>query len=306
MTLESRLSETTEIAQELRGVVLLAGGVGRDRFAHGVSRSVLDLPVDGERTVLDLWVDRLDQFARDYRLPRLRVSVAVDRNGALPSPRARASRDRIDLEIVRDPAEYRGTAGVVKDLTSDYADDDRVLVATAKQILREPLRNVFRDLTRREESVSIVPHGGGELASVFLLQCARLREVPDVGFVDLKEQAIPHARGRSRLVVVRRPAGATFPIRTCEEYIVALRSMHAEAAAESSSSSAQDPFAETWKPIFTIVEPGAYVAPGAVLQDSVVLAGGRVEEGAAVARSVVCNGGVVRRGRCVTETTVTD
>jgi ADP-glucose pyrophosphorylase len=72
----------------------------------------------------------------------------------------------------------------------------------------------------------------------------------------------------------------------------------------SEAAPPEDPFAETWKPVFSIVEAGARVDQGAVLQDSVVLEGGRVEKGAAVVRSVVCSGGVARAGRCFVESTI--
>ena len=83
--------------------------------------------------------------------------------------------------------EFRGTAGVVKDLTQDLGDGDLVLVATANQVQREPLGRVLRDLALGGEGVSLVPHGSSELAGVFLLRRDRLRDVPDVGFVDLND-----------------------------------------------------------------------------------------------------------------------
>ena len=294
-----------EAARSVRAVILLAGRVGRNPFADGVARSVLDLPVDEERTVFDLWIQRLEQFATAYAVPSLRLLVAVDQNGTLPRVRPAVPGARVLAEVVRDPSEYRGTAGVVKDLTMPFDPQDRVLVSMANQIQREPLQEVFSALCGAPESVSVVPHAGGEVAGMFLLRCARLRDVPEVGFVDLKEQAIPAARGHPSLHVARRPEGSTLPVRTLEEYIRALRIVQVDASGSADVGSSEDPFAETWKPIFSIVEPGAQVAPGAILHDSVVLSGARVEAEAAVARSVVCAGAVVRRGQCVLAAIVT-
>ncbi len=305
MAQHSDMLTTAEVVNDLRAVILLAGRVGRNEFADGVGRSVLDLPVDVSSTVLDRWIETLDQFATAFALPKIHLRVAVDRTGALPASRACEGHPRVEMEVVRDPEEYRGTAGLVKDLTKGYGENDQILVATANQIHREPLRDVFQVLWRGDESVSIVPHDGGEFAGVFLLRCARLCDVSDVGFVDLKEQAIPSARGKEPLFVKRRAPGSTLPIRTLGEYIRALRIIHSEPNSGSIISSPEDPFAETWEPVFSIVEPLAEVMPGAVLQDSVVLAGGRVEAGAVVTRSVVCAGGVVRRGQCVLESIVT-
>jgi hypothetical protein len=284
-------------AHGVRAVLLLAGRVGRYALAEGIARPVVDLPVDGRRTILDVWADL--PALRSVALPRrVDVRLVVDRTAALPRVRGSSP-----LAVVRDPAEYRGTAGLVRDLTAQYDDDDRVLVAPANQIPREAFGNVIEALARHDEAVCVVPHADGEFAAAFLLRCGRLRDVPDVGFVDLKEQAIPAARGRPSLRVVRRPAGATFPVRTLAQYVQALRALHAPV--RSAAAPDADPFAETWRPAFSLVEAGATVSEGAVLHDAVVLAGARVEDGAVVAQSVVCPGAVVRRGSRVLETVVT-
>jgi hypothetical protein len=292
---------------DLRSVILLAGRVGPNTFADTVGRSVLDLPVSQSgRTLLDVWLDELGGLAEMLGVPNLRVCVSVDQNGFAPRVRDGVQHPRVEVDIRRDSVEYRGTAGVVRDLTRDYASSDRVLVAAANQFQREPLGDLVRGLGSYDESVSIVPHFGSELAGMFLLRCARLRDVPDVGFVDLKEQAIPSAHGHAPLQIVARPTGAMLPVRTRDEYVHALRVTHLEPEWRPESSLREDPYAETWEPAFRIVEPGAVVAPTAVVQDSVVLAGGRVDEGAALARSVVCVGAVVRRGQCEVEQIVTE
>ncbi len=293
-------------ATSLRAVILLAGRVARSSFADGSKRSPLDLPVDGARTVFDVWREQLERLVRDLGIPTLRVLVAIDHESAAPRMSVAASGSGATFEIVRDAAEYRGTAGVARDLTTDFGDDDRVLVAGASQIQREPIADVLRAIADGEEAVSVVPHGASEHAGLFVLRCGRLRDVSAVGFVDLKEQAIPSARHGAPLLALRRPRGTALPIRTREEYLRALRICHAEGAWRGAESAPDTPFAESWRPEFSIVESGAQVASDAVLQDSVVLAGGRVERGAVVARSVVCPGGVVRAKQCVVDALVVD
>jgi len=300
------MTPTRAAACDLRAVILLAGRVGLNPFADGVARSVLDLPAGGGATILDRWIERLSELAGTLDLASLRLLVAVDQSGPAPAVPRAAAGSRLDVHVVRDAAAYRGPAGVVKDLTREFALADRVLVATANQIQREPLPALFEALARHDESVSIVPYEGSEFAGMFLMRCSRLRDVPDVGFVDLKEQALPSARGRAPLSVVRRPPSSTLPIRTLDEYVKALRLLHGGPSMSASAEDSGNAFAETWRPVFSIIEPGAHVAPGSVVQDSVVLAGGRIEEGAAVARSVVCGTGVVQRGQSVVESIVTE
>ena len=289
---------------DVRAVILLAGQVGRSPLADGAGRSVLDLPVGGGRRLIDLWAEQLEECAKEHGFERIAVTISVDRGGRMPDLITRDASSRVEFSVTRDPTEYRGTAGVVSDLTRGYEGAARVIVAAAHQLMREPLALVVRDLAQYDEAVSIVPHKGGELAGAFLLRSARLHDVAEVGFVDLKEQAIPGARGHGPLHAVHREPGASLPIRTLEEYIDALRALHATAQG-ADRRPVSDPFAETWEPAFSIVEPGAQVGDGAFLQDSVVLAGAEVGRGAILARSLVCGGAVVPAGACIVDRIVT-
>lgn len=302
-------TRTELIAREMTSrdvltVILLAGRVGQNPLAEGIQRSALDLPVARGRRILDVWAERFAELSETEGFPGLVVRIAVDQDGAAPLLPAPSAEARVRFEVVRDAAEYRGTAGVVKDLTRDLDDADRILVASANQIQLEPLGAVVADLLAAGEGVSMVPRGASELAGAFLLRRERLRAVPDVGFVDLKEQAIPDAVGAGHLVVSRRPRGSSLPVRTLDEYVAALRWLHAPGGPAASLAEPENPFAESWQPRFAIVEEGADVAESAVLQDTVVLAGGRVEPDAVVARAVVCPGGFVRRGETIVETVV--
>ena len=289
---------------DVRSVILLAGQVGRSPLADGAGRSLLDLPVGPGRRLIDLWAEQLEDCAQVHGFDRIAVCISVDRGGRMPELLTRAASSRVEFALMRDPTEYRGTAGVVSDLTRSYEGDARVIVAAANQVLREPFARLVGDLARHDEAVSIVPHKGGELAGAFLLRCARLHDVAEVGFVDLKEQAIPGARGHGPLLAVRREPGTSLPIRTLEEYVDALRALHF-VATDGERRFGADPFAETWEPAFSIVEPGAQVGEGAFLQDSVVLAGAVVGRGAILARSLVCGGAVVPPGECVVDKIVT-
>lgn len=285
------------VACDVGAVVLLAGRVGPAELGRGVRRNVLDLPVDDRRRLLDAWAERLEALARANGHGPLRVLLAIDQASSAPRLPAETAFPHVRFEVVRDATEYRGTAGVVKDAIVDVPRGAHVLVATASQIVREPIERVLSALNGASEGVGLVPHRGSDFAALFLLHSSRFDSVPDVGFMDLKEQALPEPAEGRRLAVVRRPEGASLPIRTRDEYIRALRTVH---AANGAARAAVDPFEEEWQPRFSIVEEGAEIAPSAVVQDSVVLAGARVEDGAVVARSVVCPGGVVRsRGQAV-------
>jgi mannose-1-phosphate guanylyltransferase len=191
-----------------------------------------------------------------------------------------------------DPSELRGTGGVLRDVAEAFADDDMLLVANAAQVLVEPLASVAADAAERGGDVTVVANADGTPASLTLISCRALRELPAVGFVDLKEQGLPLMARRHDVRVQTRAAAAGMPIRTPQDYLKALKAYHRVLAGERPHGEA---FGERWRRRFALVEDGAVVAADAELHNTVVLRGGRVEAGALVANCVVCDGGVVRR-----------
>jgi hypothetical protein len=129
-----------------------------------------------------------------------------------------------------------------------------------------------------------------------LIRCGCLRGLPDVGFVDMKEQGLPQIAGEHVVRVVTRSRATGHSIRNRETYLRALRSWYRP------QPEPENPFAEDGRSSFALVEDGAEVDPTARIHDSVVLAGARVEAGASVIRSVICPGSVVpRRGTVIEE-----
>jgi hypothetical protein len=253
-----------------------------------MERSVLDLPIGQGGTVLTRWLDQTQDAARRFRIDRLPVRLLLDSNAVEPRS---ASRDRFSLE--RDASEYRGTGGLLASIAVDYEDDDLILVGNAAQLLLDPLAAMFKALRGTGGVVSMASHRDGTPSGMMLVTCRSLRLIPPVGFVDMKEQALPIIANRFdvRVLQCRRPTG--LPLRSLSDYIAALRAFHGP----QGRPMAADPLAEEWKSMFAIIEPGAAVAPSARLYDSVVLAGGTVEGGAVLVRSLVTASGVVRRDR---------
>jgi hypothetical protein len=187
---------------------------------------------------------------------------------------------------------------VLRDLAEEYEDDDLLLVANAAQVLVEPLALVALAAAGRGGDVTIVANADGTPASVSLISRRALRELPAVGFIDLKEQGLPLMARRHDVRVQHRSRAAGLPIRTPQDYLKALKAYH---RMQAGAPPHNDPFSERWRRRFAVAEPGAVVADDAELHNSVVLRGGRVEPGAFVVNSIVCAGGVVRRREQVTD-----
>jgi N-acetylglucosaminyldiphosphoundecaprenol N-acetyl-beta-D-mannosaminyltransferase len=280
----------------LKALVLLGGSVRPTPLSTSIGRSLLDLPLDENGSVLNHWLNHAAELARLAGLDKLPVRVMVDRNS--PEPISAAVKFYGTFRVERDQSEYRGTGGVLGDLAERYDDDDLILVANAAQILLDPLVSLANTLDGRHGDVGIISHRDGTPSGIMLLKCKTLRLVPKTGFVDMKEQAMPLIAQRFAVEVCHRRRPTGLPIRSVQDYITAMRFYHMRRAGKPTLT---DPLAEDWHPSFGIVEEGAVVDPTARVHDSIVLRGGVVEAGAVLVRSVVCPSGLVRRDRTLVD-----
>jgi N-acetylglucosaminyldiphosphoundecaprenol N-acetyl-beta-D-mannosaminyltransferase len=295
-------------ASRLRALVLLGGAIRPAAIGLRTGRSVLDLPLDANGSVLSGWLDQAAELAGSAGIDSLPVRVMV--NHRTPEPACANPRHYGAYRVERDLSEYRGTGGVLRDLANDYADDDLIVVANAAQILLEPLSAIVAELQKTGGDISVVAHEDGTPSGIMLVSCKTLRLIPETGYVDMKEQALPQiaAQYDVRVLNRRRPTGLS--IRTLEDFIHALRYHHRRKAGKPApgavaAATGLDPLAEDWSPLFSLIETGATVDPSARIHDSIVLDGGVVEAGAVLVRSIVCPGGVLRRDKTAMETFVT-
>ncbi len=283
----------------LRAIVLLSGTVGNGGIAGAAKRPALTLPVDGTRRLLNCWLDEIQRLVDDddvHGLPvRVLTNLHAQAMGAMPADNG------VQVRVETDPAELRGTAGLLRDAAEEYPDDAYILVANAAQLLTEPLTDAVRDLAETDADVSLYADDAGHPGTLMLIRCGCLRSIPAIGFVDLKEQALPTIAREHRVSVVRSKRPTSLPIRTPADYVNALRWHHGGRGCHG----AVDAFAENWAPVFSIREGGADVHVSARLHDAVVLSGGRVQRGAVLVRSVVCAGGMVPARATVIDRVVT-
>jgi exopolysaccharide biosynthesis WecB/TagA/CpsF family protein len=284
----------------LRAMILLGGSVRANALVAATGRSVLDLPLDENGSVLNFWLHQAAEVAKSVRLEKLLVRVMVNQNS--PEPASADPRYLGTFRVERDLSEYRGTGGVLHDLAADYDDDDLLLVANAAQILLDPLPLILAALRRKRADVAVISHEDGTPSGMMLVRRKVLRLLPAEGFIDMKEQGLPLIAAKHDVRAVRRRRPTGLPIRQLEGYIQALHFYHRRRAG---APPVVDPMAEDWSPSFSLVEPGASVAASARVHDSVVLAGARVEEGAVLVRSLVCPGAVIRRDRTQVDQLIT-
>ena len=280
----------------IRALILLSGVVRPTRLSDGLQRSILDLPIDDELTLFDLWRGHAAMLSRALQVKGLPVRILTNGGGGMPTSLPSDQQQNIRVEI--DTDEYRGTGGLLRDLVEAYEDDDYVVLANGNQLLVDSLAKGVLDLLAVGGDVGLVAHQDGRPAGLMLIRCGALGCISSEGFVDLKEQALPQMARSCEVKVLEREAPMALPIRTREDYLCALLEFHRDRPQENSP---QDPFMEEWRPVFSLAETGADVAPSARIHNSVVLRGARVEGGATVVSSVICPGAIARSGKVITD-----
>ncbi len=290
-------------AVDIRAAVFLNGA--QSEFGDGLGRSSLDLPIDSTITAIGLWRRHL------LESQLLEVPHGVDFrficSQSIRMPNGIEPDDPV-WRCERDPVELRGTGGVLRDVTSSYPSDAFVLVIAAAQILMEPLEQLVAQLAAPAADISLLTHEDGSPCCMMLVRCGCLRDLPEVGFVDFKEQALPLIANHHSVFAVRSRTTVAASIRTAEQYIKALRRWHQSHSGDGPqqlSTCRNVPFAEDWAPAFQIAERAAVVEGGAKIHDSVVLAGAHVGRNATLVRTVVGPGAVVGRDALLIDQLVT-
>lgn len=279
----------------LRAVVLLGGSVRLTPFAKAVGRSLLDLPLTAEQTLLQRWVADSRALADGISRPELELRVLLSK-GVQP-PTSSQGGPGIRLNVVEDASEYQGTGGALRDLARGLEPTDRVLVVTGQQVLTESLSDQVHALASAGGDLSLVAHQDGTPVGVILASAQVLAGIRETAFSDFKEQALPELAQRFDIRVVTRPRGTGISVRTLEGYLDGLHFVHRA----NERTAPGGGIGEDWSPTFRIVEPGAHVDAGTHVHDSVVLRGGAVRRGGVAVRSVVCSGAVVDGSSVVDE-----
>ena len=282
--------------KRLKAVILLGGKVRQTELGSAIGRSVLDLPLDENGSILNHWINQSNELVRRVGLDSLTVRVMVDQKAHAPTSIAPQFAHMVCVE--RDQSSFRGTGGLIADVAAGYDDDDLILVANAGQVLLDPLAAIAQALDHKTGDFTLISHRDGTASGIMLLACKTVRSISDVGFIDLKEQALPSIAKLHdvRVVHCRQPTG--LPLFSLNDYISALQQFHRR---RSSRRARTNPLGEEFGRHFAIVEEGADVSPDAYLHDAVVLRGAKVEAGAAAIRSLVLPRAVLRRGQHVSD-----
>lgn len=276
--------------------VLMAGGFSPPPLGLAAGCSVLDMHLTRELTVLGRWQEAVATLDR--------AGVAQGHlclcGGSTPLPESTMGL----LRTVVDKSDYRGPAGALRDACERLHPDTTILAAEAARCCTANLSELVTFHVQRGVEVTVGRNADESPAGLYVLSRRMLDRVPQVGFMDLKEQWLSKLVGGGVEVAVYELPGAGAPLlRTRADFLRSVRAMGSAEPVEQERG--LEPRILTSRACTaSVVCDGATVAPDAVIVDSVLLPGSRVGGGALVARSIVGPGGVVEEGAEIVDAVV--
>ncbi|MCZ6837399.1 MAG: NDP-sugar synthase [Planctomycetota bacterium] len=270
-------------------IIMLAGGLRASAFRQQLGIPTLRLPLGSHPSLLDAWLTSFESIGLPVDV-HIIVSWEDDVRHLDPLIQQRLKsfvESQSSIEISTDPSPWRGTGGLIYDVTSHLNDDDMILVVESSCIPPESLSTFLQDLDDQANGL-VCCSAKHEPAGLYLFRKAALNVIPEEGFFDLKEQLLPilYQAGERLIPVVM--FDEVLRVRDREMY---LRTVHG--------------FLNGTGHPLPIVSEEASIAPSArVLGASVIEAGVMIEDGAIVHESVILKGATIERDALVSRSIV--
>jgi hypothetical protein len=280
------------------GAIFLGGGLQLPPLAKDLG-SPLCLPQTAQLSVYEVWLDAFKRVGIESE----RVLVLTDWDGA-----QKWERSGYPASIVLDQTAYRGPAGVLRDASAGLADPGPRLIIEHTRLLESPdlLGGLARAHAAGCQAITLAANPDQSFAGLLIADQHAIDLIPNVGFMDIKEQWLPAAWRNGFSVERFTLEGWCYQIRTLADYIEALSRTAAFGVTEEQlvlgrERSALQPTAYGGG----LVSHEAMVDPSAVLARSAIGPNATVEPGAVVIRSLVPRGATVLSGSVVIDSVVT-
>lgn len=285
--------------------VVLAGGIRPCPLCEELGTPVLCLPVTDDQTLLTAWLTALSQAGA---CQGIRIAVTDEADGAeicdqlqeCRGPRRQAP----DIEVVQDPSPWRGTGGIVRDVSENVPDGHVVLAVEAACLPPRSLDSLL-DALEPNTAVTVGIGGADEPAGVYAFRRVVLERIPKVGYFDIKEQLLPVLYERDYGVRLVAVTDRVLRIRDRASYLQAVFSasgrrppqigaIHCSTSASVSSSALLGGVC--------VIGRGAIVKDNAVVHNSVVLSAAVIGAGAIISRSIIGANVEIAAGSMVIDT----
>jgi len=273
----------------LRAAVVLAGGLKPSPLVEAAGRSVLDLFLTQESTVLDVLVRQLSSLPAWDGAP---LSIRVAHNARVPAPWPETQAANVRFE--QDPQPYRGPAGLIADLCVGYAEHEHVLIVEAGRVLTCDIESMWLDHLANGADVTVGCNADQSPAGVYITRCGALRHISPIGFVDLKEQWLACAGEQGlRVRVYEFSSPGAILLRTRADFLVAARYLNNQFGSVAGRSTVGLTGHAAGTDQLRVIGHGVAVGPNVRIDNAVIMPGAVIGGGAFIEQSVICPGAVI-------------
>jgi len=285
--------------------LILAGGLEPSPIVRQAGRHVLDLPITAQYTMLQRWIEAARSLA-GHSAPDGVVPVRIIAAAHLPAPTVPAA-PASGVTLHRDPRAWRGPGGALRDAARAYPSRASLLVVEASRCLAASLAPMVRAHEQSGADVTVAVNADRSPAGIWLIRAGALATIPDLGYVDLKEQWLPALRARGGDVRIHiLPGPGALPVRRLDQLLAAARAVQPLAVDGAAAAADVRGLVRTRAAQgLRVICPGALLGPGAVVIDSIVMTGAFVPADATVIRSLICPGARIQAGTDIADAVVT-
>lgn len=258
-------------------VLILAGGLNPTPLQQLMGFPVAGLPLGHDRTLLASWLGVLDaSLGSARRSTHLLCGTPSDEQWFVAELR-RPTTSVLGIEVRRDGRPHRGVCGLLADTVSECDLSEWLLVVELNSL---PPRSLRPLLEAAAEGVSMVVGSSRDErpAGAFLLRRDLLKEVPRIGYLDLKEQFLPQLVARGHRIAAAELSATSVRMTDRRNYLRGVRIWQSENMVDRSDSNVAG---------HSVVATGVELASDAFVIDSVILPGASIGSKCVIARSVV-------------------
>jgi hypothetical protein len=270
--------------------LILAGGEFRSPLEEIVGKPVSLLPVANASTLVELWGDRI-QWAFT---PEMRIAMLFGSSSDFQAMESLGDDPRFMRHI--DPRPNRGTGGVIADHWKTLPADTRrseYILAIDRSACPPISLDSFASALEQGADVVIGTSDFDRLAGIIAIKSSVLEFVPEVGYFDLKEQALRAVLDAGLKVIAVPVIPRAIHLKTIGNWISMVRFLAKHARDGDPRMNIRG----------SCIDPDADIRRASII-DSVVMKNAVVHDDVVVARSVVCEGTVIPRGTRVIDSIV--
>lgn len=273
-------------------LVLLAGALRPSPLRKQIGVPILSLPITAKRSLLDAWLSAIEATAARNLGVRIVVSSPEDEQVMRRMLRERVQtrqRTPSETDVIVDPSEWRGPAGLLHDIARQSKIENDTIVVAAEAAVYPP--STLDPLLLRRANPSLAGAIGADdrnrPAGVYAFSAETIGRIPAIGFHDIKEQLLPSLYQSGERIPCVRIVPEVLRLRDRDTYLKAVRESLASHSALIDQSPDAHVSASATLSGACIIGSGVRIEDGALIHDSVLMPGSRIGGGAVVARGIV-------------------